>query len=474
MKLKNIIIIIIICAIIAFIVTKIVLKNNDLTVAEKTNFISTLLEQYNETNVTGLIRDTENPNLYYYKGNNEDVSNNYLWYGGHLWRVLEFNTDDKTITLISQQPLTSIEPAKSAWKNQDDYEKSYVNKWLNEYFWNSLDSNIQKNLIDNTFDIGRSEDLDKIENVNSVTTTKKVGLLEKNQYIRAGGNESYLNIDDLFLMSNTYGVEGYENYVIGSMSDFDGAQTPGAYLSFGIRPVIKITDISISDGDGTLKNNYMTSYKSTTTSNVQIGEYINVPNDPYDFFLFCGADRKCTFRVVSKDNDSIKVVLNGLINQTFTFGDSSKITEEHDVYKYLKGIASKISSDYRYTGDKKFGVGAYPSFSDYENVYSEIFESDVGLPTVGEMFSGNDIDMNSIFSDSYSFIDSDTVENSLMSPYFLMNRYDSAKIRVVDFVGNISNYNLVDNAFVRPVIFLKLNLPFTSGDGTAQSPYEVS
>ena len=42
------------------------------------SLISLLLEQYNEGNITGLVQDETNSNIYYYTGTNEEVSNNYF------------------------------------------------------------------------------------------------------------------------------------------------------------------------------------------------------------------------------------------------------------------------------------------------------------------------------------------------------------------------------------------------------------
>ncbi len=61
------------------------------------NFIETLLTQYSPDNTVGLVQDENNPNIYYYTGTNEEVNNNYLWYGGHHWRVLEIDTDADTL-----------------------------------------------------------------------------------------------------------------------------------------------------------------------------------------------------------------------------------------------------------------------------------------------------------------------------------------------------------------------------------------
>ena len=156
------------------------------------SLITVLLEQYSESNTTGLVKDSTNPNLYYYTGTKEEVANNFLWYGGHQWRVLEFDTNANTITLITQQPLTSIQPASAVWTTQSAYNSSYINTWLNVYFYNSLDSSIQSNIQKTTFNIGI------YTNVGEITTTQKVGLLDEEQYKRAGEADSYLDIKDYF------------------------------------------------------------------------------------------------------------------------------------------------------------------------------------------------------------------------------------------------------------------------------------
>ena len=99
----------------------------------------------------------------------------------------------------------------------------------------------------------------------------------------------------------------------------------------GVRAVIKISDITIT-GDGTLASNYQVANKATNTSNIQVGEYINVPYSGSD--NACGSDNMCTFKVVSKDEDSIKVVLNGLLPGTSTWADnaSDNITTSDLIY----------------------------------------------------------------------------------------------------------------------------------------------
>ena len=426
--------------------------------------IDILMQQYDETNETGLVQDETNSNIYYYTGTNEEVSNNYLWYGGHHWRVVEIDTDADTLLLISQQPLTAIQPASAVWETKEAYEASYINTWLNEYFYISLDSSVQNSIVSNTFNVGIYTDVDEI------TTSQKVGLLNEDQYTRAGGTDSYLDIKDRWWLGNRYNSSDVRSvFNDGSMSNITLSN------AFGVRAVIKISDITITGGNGTLESNYEAGNKATNTSDIQVGEYINVPYSGSD--NACGDDNKCTFRVVSKDSDSIKVVLNGLLPTESAYGDTATITTSHTIYTPLNTFANNISSDYRYTGNKTFYIGDYPyvlgAGQNYKDVQDETLSASVGLPTVGEMFSGNDIDMGS----TKTFVNVATIENPTVSSwYWIMNRYSSSSVRNSNYNGIMSNDIPTDTYGARAVIYLKSGtsaLTFTGGEGTAEQPYEL-
>ena len=446
-------------------------RNEDGTFKYELEYVKTLieilLEQYNEDNTTGLVKDSTNQNLYYYTGTEEQVSNNYLWYGGHQWRVLEFDTSENSVTLISQQPLTTIQPAKTVWTTQSAYESSYINTWLNDYFYNSLDSSIQSNILDSIFNVGIYTDVDEI------TTEQKVGLLDEDQYERAGSADSFLDIKDYWWLENRYN----SSYVRG-VNGNGYLDNVSPLVANGVRAAIKISDLTITGGDGTLASNYQVGTKATNTNNVQIGEYINVPYSGGD--SACGSDNMCTFRVVSKDSDSIKVVLNGLLPTTSQYGSSATISTNHTISTTLNSFAEGISDTYRYTGNKTFYIGDYPYVSgtgqNYEDVQDETLQASVGLPTVGEMFSGNDIDLST--SSTKIFVDVNTIENpTVSSDYWTMNRYSSSRVRYVNNYGYL-NSNSPSVAYgVRAVIYLKSGtsaITFTGGEGTVQSPYTLN
>ena len=423
------------------------------------SLISLLLKRYLNNNTKGLVKDSTNENLYYYTGTKEEVTNNFLWYGGHQWRILDFDTSSKTLTLITQQPLAAVQPAKSVWTTKELYESSFINSWLNDYFYNSFDESIKANILNTTFNIGIYTDVDEI------TTEQKVGLIDNDQFTRAGGVNCFLEIGDAFYLGNRYNSTSILR--IGTDGSL-GGYTPN--FARGTRAVIKISDVTIIEGDGTLEYSYKTNSKSTGTNDVQVGEYINVPYNGNDDA--CGSDNICTFRVVSKDNDSVKLTLNGLLKETSLYGDTSTITKNHTIYTPLNTFVNNISKDYLYAGNKTFYIGDYPYYVSYNAIQDETLEANVGLPMIGEIFSGNDIDLNT--ANKKIFVDINTIENdSVASFYWTMNRYDSTSVRSASYYGNYDYRPLTVLIGVRPVIFIKNNLSFAGGNGTAQNPYTL-
>ena len=208
--------------------------------------IENLLNYYQDGNQVGLVKDSLNTNLYYFTGTNEDVSNNYLLYGGQLWRILEFDTNADTLTLITQKPSPAIKLSENVWTTEEIYNSSYVNTWLNDYFLNSLDSSIKSNIKDSTFNIGIYTDVDEI------TTIKKVGLLDEEQYERAGSQNSYLDIKDYFWLGNRYNASSVR-YVHNDGSLYYSSPSNGS----GVRPVIKIPNMTIKTGEGTDQSPYI-------------------------------------------------------------------------------------------------------------------------------------------------------------------------------------------------------------------------
>lgn len=151
---------------------------------------------------------------------------------------------------------------------------------------------------------------------------------------------------------------------------------------------------------------------------------------------------------------------------------SDNITTSDLIYtNVLNGFIENIDSKYITTGT--YGVGMYEEGNNYTVPQSETITANVGLPTVGELFSGNDIDLSK--SNAKTFVDVNTIENPTQNyNYWIMNRYSSDYVHYMKDNGVLNNDNPSLDSGLRAVIYLKSGtsaLNFSGGEGTAQSPY---
>jgi len=423
------------------------------------DLVEELKKQYQESNTVGLLKDPDS-NSYYYKGTKEEVANNFVWFGGHLWRVITIN-EDNSLTMITQQPVTAIHPASSVWETEQEYKDSYINTWLNEVFLGSMNDIDKEKLQDSTFNIGI------YNNVSEITTTQKVGLLDETQYTKTGGANSFLDIKDNWWLGNRYSTSGVR-YV-----DINGDRSDnGVADANGVRPVIKISNLTFSEGEGTLSNPYREKREAKDITQIKVGEYISIPTSGAD----CGSDNKCLFRVVSKESNAVKVTLNGLLSSTSVFGDTSTyVSTRSSIASVVTTFANTIDNKYRYQGnDTTFGIGEYGRGVNYTAAQTPTYIGTVGLPVVGELFTANDIDLST--STTKDFVNVNTIENPIASNwYWTMNAYSTSDVRSVNNTGNL-NYIGVANAYgVRPVLYLNASssLTFANGEGTAENPFTL-
>ena len=93
------------------------------------------------------------------------------------------------------------------------------------------------------------------------------------------------------------------------------------------------------------------------------------------------------------------------------------------------------------------------------------------MPSVGEMFSGNDIDL--AVSEEEIFIDTTKILNYNLSDYYwLMNAYGSSYVRFINSSGAM-RYGSVSSTYgVRPSWYIT-NSNIVGGSGTANDPYRL-
>jgi len=231
--------------------------------------------------------------------------------------------------------------------------------------------------------------------------------------------------------------------------------------------VIKVSNITFTEGEGTLENPYRERSKTTNTSNIKVGEYLSIPTSGID----CGEDQRCLFRVVSKDTNSIKVILNGVLPNKSQFGSSVTYTSGNIVDIILTNFTNTIDNKYQYEESKVFNIGMYPGGVNYREVQTNTYTGNVGLPVVGEMFSGNDINIS--LSADITFVNGHIIENPDVADFFwAMNSWSNQLMNINILSGNLGDGGVLTYiGGIRPVLFLNHNLNFISGEGIAEHPF---
>lgn len=353
------------------------------------------------------------------------VENNYVSYSGILWRIV--SVDDGKIKLVSDENVTVLPFGKN-------YDESNVIKWLNSTFKSNL---TQPDLFITEFD-SCVNNVDKIEKSDCNNSKNYVSLLSMNDYIDAGANNSYLNNNTYFWLSALNESEPW--YVF----DNGGLKTDSNNHIYGVRPVIVLNDIEYIYGNGTKSSPYIISNEPVDTlSEIELGSYID-----YSGY---------TWKVVSKDETSVKVVLSTPLKLNdeeikkiyskkynyYNLNDSTGIAYylNHTFYNTLK--------DKKYLKKGDFYIGKFDTY-DLEELYNEKVNAYVGLLTVGDIFVTQNIDM-----------------------YLLSSVTDDNTIPVLN-KNNSLFYNFISyESSIKPVIYLDNKVEVKGGMGDENYPFEL-
>lgn len=359
---------------------------------------------------------------YVFKGK---VDNNYVYYSGLLWRIIKINKDD-TIKLVSNETLTTLYR-----NNSESLEKSILNNWLNDKVLTNLSNNEYLINVDTCVD--SLEDINKT-NCDKYSNNQKIGFLSVDEYINALGKQSYLNNGKSYWLSNSDN-NGNTWYV----NNDGGISNVNSDGNHGIRATITLKKglVSIS-GEGTADNPFIIeNNKFDNLSQINNGSYLK-----YSEYIW---------RVIDKNDKSIKVVLDGYLSENRIFDNySNSFNSNISIGKYLNVdfYNTLNNKDYIVNGD--FYIGSYNNY-DYKNIYNHKITAKIGLLSIGDLFVN---EYNNIF---------------------LNNPYDTEGI--VYTIDN--NYYLFGNSItsslkVRPVLYLDNRLLIKSGNGLKNSPFEIS
>ena len=400
---------------------------------EKFNLSETITLKKNITTIgDGLYKEDD---IYIFKG--KEV-NNYLEYSGYLFRIILID-ENNNIELITEESLTNL-----AWGIESDYEKSYIKNWLigeeehKGIFYYSL-NNPDNYLIDFDFCIEKVNENSKECQEN---TKSKVGLLSLLEYKRAGGSKSFLQTDNYWWLSNPSEDGVWYVYSNGKINDV--ANMGAEYYSYGVRPVIKIKgNLDVISGDGSKNNPYKIEKEGTNIlKDKNVGKYIKYSD--------------LTWRIIEKNDKYIRVALDGFINaedSKMKFSSYSNVySPNNDIGKYLNTTFYN-TLDNTYMVDGLVYTNRYDSTVDfdYKGIFASNITAKVGMMQVGDLFINDYTD------------------------YYLVSRTSTYVGTVYKVVENNSLYAdfPTSEANIRPTIFLNIESPIKSGDGSIESPYVI-
>ncbi len=354
----------------------------------------------------------EKSGYFYYKGT--DV-NNYVYYSGRLFRIIDINNG---IRMIEEDTETNL-----VWSYETNYKSSYVHEWLNNYLktLKDYDLYLDKNLWCN-------EPIN-LEEYNCTTVVNDyVGLLSTSDYLQAGGKNSYLNNETYFWTINQ-DYDGNVFYVNNEGGINNISKKEENYFSYGVRPVITLKeDVGIFSGDGSEDDPFIIQdLGNALLRDNSVGSYVKY--------------NKGLYRISNIDDEGISLLYDGVL----------KIEKKYtDVYKYLNNEFIKnfnkedlVKQDYyakEYSYNNKYNGEVTTKKSDY-----------ITIPNIGDLFLN---ETNGYWLNDYS--------DKKLGLYYTLDENEM-------FFADLSNNVHV----IRPKIKLNNEMVVSSGTGTILDPLIV-
>ena len=391
------------------------------------------------------------------------LNNNYVWFDGFLWRIMGKNADG-SIRMITEENVTAI--GWGASNTAQDYDNSYINDWLNNYFYPKLE---HKDLLVNQTWCSETttSSTSRTTCTNNLSSVQKpVGLLSIDEYNLASGQFSYLNtFEDSW--TSTPSSTSYVWMASGSSS------RGSLGLLLGVRPVIGISsDVTITGGNGTLTDPYIIGEINDVTGSLKdhshVGEYVTYAGRNY--------------RVVESSSIGTKLILDGYYDSNndgtidssdkMAYGTNCTLCTTINEESFINWISNnneidknKLISTTWYRGDNF----EYNDLNYKTNLESKSnpYEGRVGLIRVGEMLSGQS---ETILSKNHTT----SITSSNAQTYWTATPESASDAYFVSQDGRASYHSVTNTYSVRPVIMISPDVQILGGNGTFNSPFQLS
>ncbi len=410
-------------------------------------------------------------------GENPD---NYIWYSGKLWRAVSVNNEEKTVKLVTQWNISTINYSSGSTA----FEGSYMEEWLNDTSVDGFLGNLRdyENFIvtdalwDATMD---DRELGNITRPNGTTTVSdSVGLLNVYEYQSSYNGTTYSNgylNNGLYWRTLTpYSSSGVRYLISNGNTYYDSPST-----AYGVRPSINLkSNVKIVSGSGTeddpyhLEGDNDTNLSGTLLNTRYSGEYIRF-----------GTGENNLYRIVSHENGSGTKIVSAEplkdsgVFMTSAFGDNVLFSSANTIGTFLNReyLTNYVDNTYGnmiedsttwYLGTVDVATSyKLAKYTDETTLTSSTTTSKIGLLRIGELMSGQ--------FERYS-VKGESSSSGLTTTYWTLTPNSMGSIRCVSYDGSAVDNISSNMRGIRPSLNLKSNVIITNGIGTKEDPFEIS
>lgn len=381
-----------------------------------------------------------------------EADDNYVLFSGMMFRIV--STDgDGNVKLITDNTISNV----NYGDNDLGFKDSNIYTWLNEYFYNNLNSESRKYMKEVTWCYDNQENPGIIDTCNN-SVNAKVGLLSVSEYERAKvNNRSYLTQIARYAFLNK---QSDNDVWITNIYNDNALSTIKTSDLIGVRPVIVLDkSIFLTGGNGSIADpfklqDYTYAKENDKLNTRLIGEYVR----------YSGYN----FRISDIDDDgNIKLTAVDLLenknNQTFISAsfDSEVIkpnpNEKGNLYYNLNENAINYITDDLIVSHE-YKIPMFELGKKYNKFKTTKIKSKISVPASYEMFSAVSRGTNNIVV------------------YWLSDYSEDGVVTIVNgnngiaFNVSVSDFN--KNA-LKIVIYLSSTTKIASGKGTVSNPYYV-
>lgn len=404
-----------------------------------------------EESLSNVVREATSDTNGYYKG---DALNNYVMFNNMAFRIVKINSNN-TVTIASDEVLANVD-----YTNDGRFADSSLDSWLNDYFYNLLESKYKKL-------ITSSKWCDDVLNADNYVATecsrssakRNVGILSIQDYNNTLADDiSFLDFGGIVWYAN---LDSNNNpWTMTDLYDYPLKSEPmnQEYL-FNVRPAVTLKkNTKVLSGDGSEADPYIlvendSARRNTLINERQIGEYIN-----YSGY---------TWRIAGINDDTTEIIMTGVVTnndvelQIGYNNSGAKVYNPNKKgnigYQVINEMTKYVSTDL-FT-KTKVEVPIYNNKVTYKGKKdTKTYNNIVTIPSVFDIFTAKG-------------------DNSSDGGYWYIDSSKEDGVKTVMYPAGTVTYTTVTDDRTEGVkikAYLKSDVFITDGDGSLEHPYTIS